>query len=393
MDEHKPLLPSVRPQKTDSEKLHFRQQKQRVTVEPIIILIFYCYLSLPALMEQYVSSRLADERNITITDENKCSENESDPIYQEQQKIQSISSTFYSTQIIVASSLSLLSVPFLTLLSDWYGRKPILLIITMSMTVGFTFWLSCVYFGLELQYFYISSVIFGTVGSISAFTAVIQTYYCDITLTKDLSFYLLLTEILACVSSILANLTTGFLVKFVDMIYPFIAATSSASCAVLYTLFFVHESLRPNMIQNPGNSQKSLSSVVQLYKKAIQVNFKDNGSGRRWKIQLASFIACTALATHSSILTIGPLYLMNTPLCFGSVAIGLFIIEVYVMRLIGSLSIPWILKRCLVSDTGFMLIGLFGDLCLFAMLGFLPSTIWIYIGRRLIDRFPKQSRC
>ncbi len=383
MDEQEPLLSSVGTQKKEPEKLPWWLNKKRVTVEPIIILVLYCYLSLPALMEQYVSNRLADEKNITITDENKCSENESDPIYQEQQKIQAISSTFFSTQAIISSTLSLFSVPFLTLLSDRYGRKPCLLTTTMSMTVGFAFWLSCVYFDLELGYFYISSVIFGTVGSISTFIALTQAYYCDITPRKDLSYYMLLTEVLSCVSSILANMTTGFLVKFVDIVYPFIAATGSASCAVLYTLFFVPESQNPNVRQNAKCSQSSLSSLVQLYKKAIKVNFKDDGSGRRWKIQLASFIACTALSTHACILIIGPLYLMNTPLCFGSVAIGLFVIDVYVMRLIGSLSIPRIFKNCIASDTGFIFVGLFGDLCLFAILGFFPSTILIFIGKEI----------
>ncbi len=354
--------------------------KRKVTIEPLVLLVVYCYISLPALLQQYVYGRLINEKNITAVEDNQCDQNESNPVYQELQKIQAKTSTFFTVVVIFTVGLSIITTPVIMLLSDRIGRKPLLIIVTSMMSVGYINWLVCVYFQVKLEFFYISAVILGLVGFGFSFLGLVQTYYCDITPYKDRSFYMLLTEVLSSVSSVLSNLTTGFLIKYIDVIYPFLAAVVSSICSVFYAICFLPESLTPERKKAIEKERKSKLSILGLYKKAFDVNFKDDGSSRRWRILLTSFIVCTTAGMHGGLLVMMPVYLMNTPLCFDSIAIGLFIIEVYVLRFIGSLSIPWLLKSTSVSDTGYMMIGLIGDLFLLAIIGFLPYVTWVFIG-------------
>ncbi len=383
-NEKEPLIPHEEKKSQGETSLSHSQvvvpPKRKVTIEPVVLLVVYCYISLPALLQQYVYGRLIQERNITSVEDNQCDQDESNPVYQELQEIQATTSTFFTTIVVFTVVLSMITTPVIMLLSDRIGRKPLLIIVTSTMSVGFINWLVCVYFQVKLEFFYITAVILGLVGFGFSFLGLVQTYYCDVTSYKDRSFYMLLTEVLASVSSVLSNLTTGFLIKYIDVIYPFLAAVVSSVCSVFYTIFLLPESLTPEKKNTIAKEREAKLSLLGLYKKAFDVSFKDDGSGRRWRLLLASFILSTTAGMHGGLLVMMPVYLMNTPLCFDSIDIGLFIIEIYVLRFIGSLGIPWLLKSTSVSDTGYMMIGLIGDLFLFAIVGFLPYATWIFIG-------------
>ena len=159
--------------------------------------------------------------------------------------------------------------------------------------------------------------------------------------------------------------------------YPFLSFVACASVALLYTLFFLPESLGKVA---RAKREHTWRNCIAPYKAAFTVLFKDNGTNRRWKIQVASLVNAVVTGTHVGLLITLQLYLLNSTICFNSVAIGIIIMEICLFRFIGSLAISKFFKYAL-SDTSITIVALISDICLFGIIGFLPYAAWSFFGK------------
>ncbi len=348
-----------------------------ITVEPVILLVVFCVSSLSPLIEQYGYAKLAEEANVNVssTEESICHINASDPAYQQQQELQSEVSKLMTNAVLIQYIPSVFTVPICLFLSDCFGRKPVLVVTLAARLVSYMEWLFFVHYKVPLNFLLIGSAT-GALFSADAWAPTAMVYFADVTDHSRRSFMLVIYEVCLGIASVLSNITTGFLLKFVDAIYAFGTLVIAMTTALLYTIFILPESLDTSVRQKHSRSWKACFAP---YKGAFKIFFKDDGTKRRWKIQVAILIANVSQASHVGTVIIAPLYLMNSPLCFGSLAIAIFVVEVYSLRAIGSLLITKIFKNCF-GDTSFMILSLISDASMFAMLGFLPSTFWIFIG-------------
>ena len=142
--------------------------------------------------------------------------------------------------------------------------------------------------------------------------------------------------------------------------------------ALIYTVCL------PESLPKSIRKRHDWKSCFVPYKSAFSVFLADDGTNRRWRIQLCTLVGAVVTANHIGLLTILPLYLLNSPLCFDRVEIAAVIVEIYSLRAVGSIVIPFVFRR---SDTSLIIASLLSDICLYAMLGFLSSPLWIFIGR------------
>lgn len=393
VSEKEPLLASDQNETPPEKGKDKPRRVQRIiTVEPVIILIGFCLTASIPLLEQYGYGKLAAEANVTIISigESQCDFNESDPLYEAQQEIQAETSDFFVIISLLTSLPNIVVVPIFMFVSDRFGRKPILLFNLFVMLIGYAEWVTFVQTNQPLNMLFIGAATFGLLGS-QTLLSICLAYYADSTDHTNRSFKMVIFEVCVSIASILSNLTTGFLIKYVDIIYPFLSFIVCASIAILYTLFLLPESL-----SNSARSkhERNCRNCLAPYKAAFTIFFKDNGTNRRWKIQIAAVVSAVVTANHIGLLVILPLYLLNSPLCFDSVAIGVVIVEIYVLRAVGSLAIPKLFKR-LMDDTSFILLSLLSDICLFSIIGFLPYTTWVFFGRYIFpgDMHNNHKRC
>ena len=354
-----------------------------ITVEPVVILVAFCWTSLSPLLEQYGYAKLAAKENVSILPsegENNCHVNESDPIYVIQQKIQGETSDFVMITMLISSLPNVILLPVFMFLSDKFGRKPILLFNLSCMLIGYIEWLVLVQLDEPLNMMLIATATFGLFGTQTLLSTSLA-YLADCSDRFDRSFKMIIFEVCLGIASILSNISTGFLIKYVDIIFPFLSFVVRTSVALLYTLFLLPESLEK---ANRAKQERSWGNFIAPYKAAIAVFFKDNGFNRRWKIQLTAVVNAVITGNHVGLLILLPLYLLNSPLCFDSLSIAIVIVEIYFFRTIGSLIIPKIFRNML-SDTSLIIVSLISDIILLAIIGFLPYAIWIFFGK-LVDR-------
>ena len=356
-----------------------RQITRLITVEPVVILVAFCWTSQSPLLEQYGYAKLAAKANVSILpseEENNCNANESDPIYEIQQKIQSQTSDFVMILMLISSLPNVIVLPVFMFLSDRFGRKPILLFNLSCMLIGYIELLVFVQLDESLEMMYISAATFGLFGTQTLLSTSLA-YLADCSDRVDRSFKMIIFEVCTSIASILSNISTGFLIKYVDIIFPFLSFVVCTSVALLYTLFLLPESLRKT---HHVKQERSWGNFIAPYKASIAVFFKDNGTNRRWKIQLTAAVNAVVTGNHVGLLILLPLYLLNSPICFDSLSIAIVIVEIYFFRTIGSLIIPKVFKN-LLSDTSLIIVSLISDMIFLAIIGFLPYAVWILFGK------------
>ena len=186
-----------------------------LTVEPIIILAGYCMTATIPLLEQYGYAKLAVQANASIIPtegESNCNANESDPIHEEQQQIQAKASDFFMIIMLLTSLPNIVVVSVFMFLSDIFGRRPILITNLFFMLIGYIEWVIFVQFNQPLSMLFIGAATFGVFG-IHSYMTISLAYLADISHHSDRSYKMMIFEVCICISSILANVTTGFLIK------------------------------------------------------------------------------------------------------------------------------------------------------------------------------------
>ncbi len=111
----------------------------------------FCLSSMNPLIEQYSYGKLARDANITfVSRDNSCNINTSDPLFKEQQRIQSETSDIIMKMTFVNSGPNFVMVPIFLFLSDCFGRKAILLYTLAVYFFAYTAWACVVFFDLNV---------------------------------------------------------------------------------------------------------------------------------------------------------------------------------------------------------------------------------------------------
>ncbi len=306
--------------------------KRKVTVEPAVVGFFVACTAANPLNQQYLHARFSYELNYTkplmIGNDTECGPNsniEPDPLAQ---KVQS--EVAFWTIVLMASDM--IPALFMTILlgpySDKAGRKkamiPPLIGGTLRTCVGFI----VVSFNLPLEFFLIGTLGEGLTGG--PFTMMMSSlaYMADVTTKRQRPLHLLAIEIFSGLGTLAANVSVGYMIAGLGFKFPYIVILSIFFLTSVYVICFL-----PETVDKDPNAKLFTCENV---KKGVNVITRKTENNRRWKIWMSMAIFFTIATVDFGGTEILTFFVLNPPLCWGSVLIGYLLSESYLVQTIGS---------------------------------------------------------
>lgn len=224
-----------------------------LTVEPVVFLyMFGTYLYFP-LYQQYFLNRYSldvlENTSYPFTNETRCI-NESDVTYYTGSNSTYKSVESHATRLFVISSVankiaSVIATLILGGLSDLYGRRPVILLVALGAALQIALCLCIVHFKLNMYFFVLSGVISGMFGDFASLLMACFAYASDISSNEWRTVRIGLVEAMLFLAGLLSEGLGGFWFQEIDcnIADPSMLVLASYSAIILYTLFFLPESL------------------------------------------------------------------------------------------------------------------------------------------------------
>lgn len=293
-------------------------------VEVAVILFFPCLILQQLLTNFYFKSRLIEElggEGQSLSKMSICNNvSQSSPEFLLQQKIQkSLSSWqiyFLLSEVLIGMFVGLIIGP----LTDHLGRKTGLILSLCGSFLKFFSYVLTIKWKLSLWVIIVGSVCYGLTGGPGAFISSSSSYIADIT-NPGPGRTFRLTVSLSSASAI-----AGFLAYFYGQIIHIYGHLHAAyillflnAIDLLFVMFILKESLPSDGLKNKREfSLNQIFSPVLLY-------VKDTEKKRRLQLIIMLAIFFLSHATTIARITFLNLYLLNSPLCFDAIAMGMFV--------------------------------------------------------------------
>ena len=202
-------------------------------------------------------------------------------------------------------------------LSDKLGRRLLFISPCIGCMLATGVYLAMIHFDLPL-WVYVFGAIEYVFGSSGALFAGAFTYTADTVPVKTMAFRMAMIDVIALCVGAVTNLFVGYWIQAQGYFWPFVFVISFKFLAMLYAIFLIPETLTPVRNARKDGRQINWEDLIS----AAKLSLFDNGTGRRWKINilLLSHLSAEIVSTRS----VRTLYMMNTPLCWESVKIGYY---------------------------------------------------------------------
>lgn len=359
---------------TEQEQIKSAKIRKGYIVEPVAFLYFLGYMIFLPTIQQYVYHILMqqhgiDDQNIDKITQctNKNSTNSS--LASKISIVQKESSEFMLIQNTVVLLPSFTMTLFLGRYTDHAGRRIALILPIVGGFLKATICLSIVCFRLNLYLITLANLADCLTGGPMSLIMAINAYICDVTSPERRSFRMIMLELFMLLGVALSNTAAGFIIKLLGFDYSFLFGMFFHSLNLIFTLFFLKESVE-NITTVPFFALSHIKESVQIFS-------KDNGTGRRWKllVVLGLFIAC--MTAEIGLLDIVTFFLLDVPLCFSSVEIGLYSTLSYIGKGFGSVILLKTLHRTL-GDSGLVIVGCVSGFLAQLFLAFSVNRVMIY---------------
>jgi PCFT/HCP family folate transporter-like MFS transporter 1/3 len=317
----KPIKSTSEATENDS-RVRTRRPWRRVVVEPIMLLYCLAQDGNGPLLEQYIYSRF--KRGFPILDNvshadtgSDCHDiNTTDPVYIATQSVQSETSRLQMF-MSVSSLLTIITALIYGAFADIKGRKPILFLPCLAAAGKFTMNSLIVYFDWPIYMVLIGQVIDGLCGGYSTFLVAVYAYLADTTTPDDRGMRIVLADAIMAIAIAVSNLVVGYALDNIGFLYTYVILICLIALAIIGVIFFV-----PETMDKDKQNRNTFSLWVSV--KTIYSIFTDKHNSRHIKIFLiilAFFLCNIPLDSRSSIQL---LFVMNIPLCWGPVMIGIY---------------------------------------------------------------------
>ena len=294
-----------------------------VTVEPCLMVYFMTVLPLIPLTDQYVLHHIQTENNFSISkNESGCESNTSDPTYIKEQQFQAQA----SHTVILFTLVGLVPSVFVTIqlgaYSDKMGRKLTLLSPLAGGIIRCLLSVVVIQLKLPLAALSIGYFVEGCLGGVSTLVAGCFSYIADITTHQERSMRIFILEVSLGVGVVTSEVAVGYLIRELGFMYPIVILGSLHVLNILYVIFVLEESVVKD------RSAKFFS--CSQYAKMLTVYGRDNGTGRRWKLDLTLLILFLACVVQLGGKDVATYFQLDSPICFDSVDIGYWVVSEYV---------------------------------------------------------------
>lgn len=237
---------------------------------------------------------------------------------------------------------------FLGSYTDRVGRKTVLLFPMVAGTLRTLLYLVIIQLKLNMNFLLLANLIDGLSGGSTTVITCCFAYIADISSAKDRSIRIFLVELGTSVGVGVSQIYTGYMIKSLGYVYPFLLLEALHAVNLLFVIFYIQETVVPR-------GKVGFLSFAHL-KKTAGLFIKDDGTNRRWKLQILVLVSVLNYMVDIGSGDVYTVYILGAPFCFSSILIGYFNAALYFLRSTGSIIFLKIFKRCL-DDVSLMMIG------------------------------------
>ena len=337
-----------------------------ITVEPVIFLYMLgTYFYLP-LYEQYYYQRYGEDQ---LQDTNFTSPNYSFCLNSSEldeyggngtyKVVQSLSTDLLTYGSLVNRVLSVIATLVMGPLSDRYGRRIVIVIVSIGMIIQGAFSLCIVYFNLNLYFFILTQAIAGITGDFSALLMACFTYVVDVGSKRWRTLRIAIAEAMLFLAGAFGEgLISGLWLQELscNFIPPLWLYVACALGIIAYTILFLPESL--DSIEHSETAKKKPSKCGSLAM-GFKIMFCQFGEYAVWKLWAGLIIVfvITNNMTGSDGLAVY-YFKAKLTLDWGPEKIGIYLGAQQLSFMFGLLVVLPLLMACKVPDTVISLIGM-----------------------------------
>ncbi|XP_064622759.1 lysosomal proton-coupled steroid conjugate and bile acid symporter SLC46A3-like [Lineus longissimus] len=323
---------------------------RRIIVEPVFFLFSLAVVGEAPVLEQYVYSRFKLDSPLFNESINRnstfCQTNHSDPEFIAMESVQKQTSHFQMALNLVCSSLAMVTTLVYGTYSDSAGRKVVLILSIMARAIKFVFTSFVIGFKLPVQWLLPGEILVGLGGGYATMVMGVNSYLSETTATDTRTFRMAVLETCLAVAVSISELGLGYFVEKLGFLYPTLTLLGILVIDLIYVWLFVPET-RP--------SRKVLRSPRQSFIAFCAVYTQREGK-RRIKLMLLNIMTLTFLMGCGGA-SVGLLFMMNTPLCWGPVQMGIYLaISSLVSQFVGLFALK-VFKKFEVSEITVAAIG------------------------------------
>ncbi|XP_068122020.1 proton-coupled folate transporter [Hyperolius riggenbachi] len=282
----------------------------RMTVEPVLFLAMFGVALQGPLTTQYLWGRLSADIGYNGSKTEGCT-NISSALEKEVEKQTSHWSLYLNLSGLL---VGLFSVTLLGPWSDHAGRRPILILPFIGLSLQVAVYLLVMYLDLHVGYLLIGRILSGITGDFNTVLAGSFAYIADITDRESRTFRVAVLEACLGIAGMVASIIGGYWRKSQGYINPFWLALAVNVFAAFYVYFCVRESVKdkkPASLITPKN-----------YKRVYQLFALPGENRRQRKLCLYGLALLLVVTVHMGAKDLMVIYELSFPLCWDSFLIG-----------------------------------------------------------------------
>ncbi|XP_075052901.1 proton-coupled folate transporter [Mixophyes fleayi] len=303
------VSPDMGAQAPDKPRLR-RCYPARVTVEPVLFLAMFSMALQGPLTTQYLWGRLSADLGYNGSRIEGCT-NHTNPLEKEVESLTSHWSLYLNLSGLL---VGLFSVMLLGPWSDHVGRRPVLLLPFVGLTLQVAIYLVVMYQKLHVGYLLLGRVIGGITGDFNMVLAGCFAYIADVTDRPSRTFRVAILEACLGIAGMIASLIGGHWRKKQGYINPFWLAFAVNIFAFFYVYFCVKESVK--------DKKPSRLFTTKHYKSIFHLFALPGENQRRSKLFLYSLAFLLVVTVHMGAKDLLVIYELGFPLCWDSDLIG-----------------------------------------------------------------------
>ncbi|KAM8977383.1 proton-coupled folate transporter [Pelodytes ibericus] len=284
-----------------------------MTVEPVLFLSMFALALQGPLTTQYIWDQISADIGYNGTKHQECG-NQNSSSDSLQQEVETLTS-HWSLYINLGGFLvGLFSVMLLGPWSDSVGRRPVLFLPAVGLSLQAAIYLVVMYQKLHVGFFLLGRVVSGITGDFNMILAGCFAYIADVTDRQSRTFRVAILEACLGIAGMVASIIGGHWRKAQGYINPFWLVFAVNLVTAVYVYFCVWESVKekkPTKLFTPRHYQ----SVFRLFTVAGE-------NKRRGKLCLYSLAFLLVVTVHMGAKDLFVIYELSSPLCWDSDLIG-----------------------------------------------------------------------
>ncbi|XP_026153275.1 proton-coupled folate transporter [Mastacembelus armatus] len=346
-----------------------------VSVQPVLFLSMFSLTLQAPLSTQYLWDRISEDLGYNGSKRSECS-NGSAPLDPLQKEVETLTAHWNLYISLGGFSVGLLVVPLMGSWSDLAGRRPILILANLGLTLQAVVYLVVMYLKLPVVWFLVGRLLSGLSGDFNSVLAGCFAYVADTSDRRSRTFRVAVLEACLGLSGMLASIIGGQWRQAQGYINPFWLVLATSLASALYTYLFVRESVLPD----PSAvlfTTRHYKSVWHLYS-AGGCSSESSESLHRSKLWLYTLCFFLVVTVHCGSRELYVLYELSSPLCWGPALIGYGSAAQHLAYLSSLLGLK-IMQYCL-EDSWVAVIGLISNITGLVVFSVANTTALMFTG-------------